>query len=98
MTSLILQTGRLQFLPSLQTLKKITSWSNTWNVSSNHNKSNTLTISLQKDRTGNPFPLPLINILTILFKKFTFKLLGLTISYDCSWANHISKLVSKASC
>ena len=39
-------------------LDKITSWSNTWNMSFNPDKSHTLTMSLQKDRLANP-PHPL---------------------------------------
>ena len=56
MTSLILQTGGLQPLPSLQTLKKIASWTNLWNVSFIPDKSLTLTltISLQKDCVAIP--------------------------------------------
>ena len=34
-------------------LYKITSWSNTWNVSFNPDKSHTLTVSLQKDCLAN---------------------------------------------
>ena len=35
-------------------LSKITSWSNTWNMSFNPDKSHALTISLRKDRFVNP--------------------------------------------
>jgi len=47
-----------------------------------------------KDRLVNP-PIDLLN--NPLEEVQSFKLLGLTISHDLSWANHIPKLVSKAS-
>ena len=53
-TSLILQVGRLQPLPSLETLTKIKRWSNTWNISVNPDKSHTLPISLRKNHLANP--------------------------------------------
>ena len=81
MTSLILQTDRLQPLPYLQTLTKITSWSNTWNMSFNPDKYPTLTMSLRKDILANP---PIYFLNTPLEKVQSFKLVGLTISHDLS--------------
>ena len=84
-TSLILQTGRLQPLPSFQPLKKnITKWSNTWNMSFNHDKSHILTISLQKDHLANP----IYFLNNPLEEVQSPKLLGLTIGRDlivCWW-------------
>ena len=80
-TSLILQTGRLHPLPSLQTLKKITSWSNTWNMSFIPDKSHTLTISLQKDHLATP---PIYFLNNPLEEVQSLKFLGPTISHDLS--------------
>ena len=57
-SSVIPQIGKQQLLPSLQIWRKITNWSNTWNMSFNPDKSHTLTMSLRKDRLENP-PHPL---------------------------------------
>ena len=94
MTSLILQTGKQQPLPSLQTLKKITSWSKTWNVSFNPDKSRDHDISFQKNHLANP---PIYFLNSPLEEVQSFKLPGLTISYDLFSANHISKLASNVS-
>ncbi len=93
-TSLILQTGRPKPLPSLQILKKITSWSNTWNMSFNPHKSHTRPIALRKDCLANPHIYFLNNLLEELQ---SFKLLGLTISHYLSWANHNSNWSCKTS-
>jgi len=62
---------------------KITSWSNTWNMSSfNPDKSHTLTMSLQKDCLEHPPPHLLLN--NPLEEILSFKLLGLTICHDLS--------------
>ena len=77
-TSLILLTDRQQQLPSLSSdLNKITSWSNTWNMSFNPEQSHTLTISLQKDHTANP---PIYFLNNPLKEDKSLKLKGLTIS------------------
>ena len=93
-TSLILQTSGLQPLPSLQTLKKIISWSNTWYMSFNPDKSHTLMLSLRKDHMANP---PIYLLSNPLEEVQSLKLLDFTIGHDLSWANHISKLASKVS-
>ena len=63
-------------------------------MSFNPDKSHTLTISLWKDHLKNP---PINFLGSPLEEVQSFKLLGLTISHDLSWANHISKLASKGS-
>jgi len=75
-------------------LDKITSWSNTWNMSFNPNKSHTLTVSLKKDRLEPP-TIDFVN--NPLEEVLSFKLMGLTICNDLSCKIHISKLPSKAS-
>ena len=72
----------------------MTNWSNPRNLSFNTDKSNTLTISLRKNHLANP---PIYFLNNPLEEVQSFKLLGLTLSHDLSWANHISKLASKAS-
>ena len=73
-------------------LDKITSWSNTWNMSFNPDKYHTLTLSLQKDCMSN---LP-IYFLSNPLEGHSLILVGLTVSRDLSWANNILKLASKA--
>ena len=58
-------------------------------------KSHTLTLHLS-ERTVWPTP-PIYLLNNPLKEVQSFKLLGLTLSHDLSWANHISKLASKAS-
>ena len=88
MTSFIIQPGKLQPLPSLQIFKKkITSWSISWNMSLNPDKSQSRD-NLRKDRLENP-PIYFLNNPFENVQSFTD--LGLTISHDLSWANCISK-------
>ena len=76
-------------------LDKITSWSNTWNMSLNPGKPHTFTMSLRKDCLEPPSSIYFLN--NPLEEVLSFKLLGLTICHDLSWESHISKLASKAS-
>ena len=59
--------------------KKITSWSNTWNMSFNPDKSHTLTISLKKHHMANP---PIYFLNNPLEEVKSLKCLGLAISRD----------------
>ena len=64
-------------------------------MSFNPDKSHALTISLRKDHLANN---PIYFLNNPLEEVQSFKLLGLTINHDISWANYISKLAYKASC
>ena len=87
-------------------LDKIINWSYIWNMSFNTDKSHALTVSLQKDRLANPTN---YFFLTILLRKFSHSnfwvqsfgsevaIPTLPMRYDLCWANHISKMASKAS-
>ena len=63
-------------------------------IQTNLTLSLSLSLSLRKDRLANP---PIYFFNNPLEEVQSFKLLGLTISHDLSWANHISKLDPKAS-
>ena len=93
MASLILQLGKLEPLPSLHTLQK-SQPGQTLRMSFIPDKSHTFIISLRQNHRANP-PIYFLNI--PLEEVQSFKLLGLSISHDLSWANHISKLASKDS-
>ena len=84
--SVIPQIGKQQPLHSVD-LDKITSWSNTWNMSFNPDKSQTLTLSLRKDHLENP---PIYFLNNPLEGVLSFKLLGLTICHDLSEESYIS--------
>uniref|UniRef100_A0A8C4PX44 RNA-directed DNA polymerase from mobile element jockey n=1 Tax=Eptatretus burgeri TaxID=7764 RepID=A0A8C4PX44_EPTBU len=74
-------------------LDKITNWSNTWNTSSNPDKS--LNVS-PKGPSGTPPP-QIYFLNNPLEEVLSFKLLDLSIWHDLSWESHISKLASIAS-
>ena len=63
-------------------------------MSFNPEKSHAITLSHRKDHTANP----LIYFLNNSLKKVqSLEFLHFTLSHDLSWANHISKLASRAS-
>ena len=97
-TSIILQRGKLQPLPSLQTLKKNTRWSSTWNRFFNPDKSHTNDLTTKGPSATLPLPSPIPSTFyNPLEEVQSYKILGLTIIPYFSWANNISKSASKAS-
>ena len=74
-------------------LDKIRNWSNTWNMSFKLEKSRTITLCHRKDHSANS---PMYFLNNRLKEVQSLKLLGLTLSHDLSWANHILKLAPKA--
>ena len=88
-TYLILQTGRQQPLPSLQTLPKSQA-GQTLGICLTIQTNLTLTFSLQKDRQAHP-PCFLSNRRG---EVYSLKLVGLDISHALSWANHISNCLA----
>ena len=119
-TSLILHTGKLQPLQSLQIMRKsqagqtldsgltcvVQCWANTLDVLAYFIgiflkilTILTLSPSLSERTVRQSNPLPWSTFLiNHLEEVWSFKLLGLTLSHDLSWENHISKLGCKASC
>ena len=96
MTFLILQTGRLaaSFLCSDLEEKKSQD-GQTLGMCLSILTNQTLSLSLSERTIWQILP---STFLTIHLEEVqSFKLLGLTISHNLSWANHISKLASKAS-
>ena len=97
-TSLILQTGKLQPLPSLQTFTKSQD-GQILRICLSILTNITPSRSLSKRFVWQPPLHPHLYFLNNPLEEVqSFKLLGLTIIHDLSWANHISKLASKASC
>ena len=74
-------------------LEKINLWSQTWLVSFNPSKTETITFSRKQNKPSHP-PIYLNNCEISTVK--THKHLGLSLSEDARWANHISQSLQKA--
>ena len=81
-TALIFQTGRLQPLPSLQTLTKSQEYGQTLGLCLSILSSLTLYLFPRKDHLANP---PIYFLNNSLEEIQSFKILGFTIRRDLSW-------------
>ena len=72
-------------------IQKITSWSQTWKVDFNPNKTELLTISNQ----WHPETRPLLFDNTVLSETACHKHLGVIFQNDCHWNSHIESIVAK---